>query len=48
MYYAGKAKGMSAEPLLRQIPDTDIALAAAIELAAGVLGLNQYSGLRLG
>ena len=48
MYYAGKAKGMPAEPLLQQIPDTDIALCAAIELAAGVLGLDQYSGLRIG
>jgi hypothetical protein len=48
MYYAGKAKGISAEPLLGQIPDTDIALCAGVELAAGVLGLTQYSGLRIG
>jgi hypothetical protein len=48
MYYAGKANGVSAEPYLLHIPDTDIMLCASIQLAAGALGLDQYCGVRIG
>jgi len=48
MYWAGKTSGMDAAPLLDEIPDTDLALFASIELAAGVLGLPQYSGVQVG
>jgi hypothetical protein len=40
--------GMDAARLLDEIPDTDLALFGAIELAAGVLGLPQSSGVRVG
>jgi hypothetical protein len=47
MYWAGKKSGMDAEPLLDQIPDTDFAILAGIELAAGTLGLDQPFGVRM-
>jgi hypothetical protein len=34
------------EPLLAEIPDADLALFASIELATGMLGLPQPSGMR--
>jgi hypothetical protein len=47
MYCAGKSLGMDAESLLAEIPDSDLALLASIELAAAVLGLAQHSGIRM-
>ena len=47
MYWAGKRLGKDAEPLLAEIPDSDFALLASIELAAGALGLPQHSGVRM-
>lgn len=47
MYWAGKNNAPDAESLLQQIPDSDFALLASIELAAGALGLTQYSGVRM-
>jgi len=41
MYWAGDSSGKSAEPLLTEIPDPDLALFASIELAAGMLSLPQ-------
>jgi hypothetical protein len=45
---AKRMSGMDAARLLDEIPDTDLALFGAIELAAGVLGLPQSSGVRVG
>jgi hypothetical protein len=47
LYWAGRASGKDAEPLLDQIPDTDFAILAAIELAAGVIGLSEPFGVRM-
>jgi hypothetical protein len=48
MYWAGKTRAMDGAALLEEIPDTDLALLASIELAAGVLGLPECSGVRIG
>jgi hypothetical protein len=48
MYWAGKTSGMDGAARLAEIPDTDLALFGAIELAAGVLDLPEYSGVRIG
>ncbi len=47
MYWAGERSGLAAEALLAQIPDMDLALLAAIELAAGTLGLPEHPGIRM-
>jgi hypothetical protein len=47
LYWAGRFSGKDAEPLLDQIPDTDFAILAAIELAAGVTGLSEPFGVRM-
>lgn len=47
MYFAGKIKGAEAIALIDQIPDEDIAILASIEFAAGILGLEQHSGVRM-
>jgi len=48
MYWAGQTLGMGGTALLAEIPDSDIALFGSIELAAGVLGLPEYSGVQTG
>ena len=48
MYWAGKMLGMAGTALLAEIPETDLALFGSIELAAGVLGLPEYSGVQVG
>jgi hypothetical protein len=47
MYWAGRSLGMDAEPELARIPDTDFAILAAIELAAGALALPEPFGVRM-
>uniref|UniRef100_Q01U16 Uncharacterized protein n=1 Tax=Solibacter usitatus (strain Ellin6076) TaxID=234267 RepID=Q01U16_SOLUE len=47
LYWAGRHSGMDAEPLLDQVPDIDFAILAAIEFAAGVLGLPEPFGVRM-
>jgi len=47
LYWAGRHSGMDAEPMLDQVPDTDFAILAAIELAAGALGLSEPFGIRM-
>jgi hypothetical protein len=39
--------GLAAEALLTEIPDPDLALLASIEMAAGILGLPEYNGVRM-
>jgi hypothetical protein len=46
MYWAGRFSGIGGRAMLAEIPDTDFAILAQIELAAGVLGLAQHSGVR--
>jgi hypothetical protein len=46
MYWAGKFSGKEAEAILPEIPDRDFAMLASIELAAGMLGLAEHSGVR--
>lgn len=48
MYWAGKMLGMAGAALLAEIPDTDLVIFGRIELAAGVLGLSEYSGIQMG
>jgi hypothetical protein len=47
LYWAGKRLGKDAESLLAEIPDVVFSLLASIELEAGILGLPQYSGVRM-
>jgi hypothetical protein len=46
-YWAGKANGLQGQSILKQIPDSDFAILASIDLAGGVLGLPQQSGVRM-
>jgi hypothetical protein len=47
MYWAGNQRQSDAEPLFAEVPDTDFAILASIEFAAGALGLPQTSGVRM-
>jgi pentatricopeptide repeat protein len=47
MYWAGRRSGVDAEPWLAQIPDTDFALLASIDLAAGALHLPHQGGVQI-
>ena len=44
MYWAGKLSGEGSESLLAEVPDTELALLASIELAAGTLGFPECGG----
>lgn len=45
LHWAGQRHGIAGSEYLPSIPDTDLAILAAIELAAGVLGLPMRNGV---
>lgn len=44
LYWAGRLLGSDAESLVTGVPDRDLALLASVELAAGLLGLDEFPG----
>lgn len=47
-YWVGKMNGMNGVEVLAEIPETEIAVFAGIEMAGGVLGLEQSAGIHVG
>src|SRR5688500_3611455 len=44
LYWAGRIVGSDAKSMVGDVPDRDLALLASAELAAGLLGLNEFPG----
>jgi hypothetical protein len=47
LYWAGRLIDPDAKRLLSEIPEPDLALLASVELAAGLLGVDEYHGMQM-